>query len=491
MSEYAESVRSSRVSSILKTPIRFQLHLSKNLRNIIQQHINGESVREYENLVVSIRDAELLDSDIRELLSEASHCISLLNKDLRFLVEAILSIKWAHRSEAVVSEYRSFILNLLSAHNYHARYAIDKLVFNFFPTDDDEWPDGIPTDEDYQKCVNIHSVFNVLLKVIPMCKELLLKSLRQNFPFYKKSTHTHEYYLHNLLWILDYQPQLRLEILNLIISKLVVLDVNAPKEEIERAEGNDMYDDAVFKMDVDGSDESKSRLTHPVGHTLDVCMDKLLNYIIMECHNTDTGEVDWNKTKGLYQDIISAFDKIILPTYNLHHVQFIMFLLCSFKTAIAEAFLNYLWKKVCTPNTASVIRQTSVGYIASFIARATVVPLSMLKGTIQQMAEWVHSYISAQDELECINSDVRVHTVFYSVCQAVFYVIAFRQSDLVKTRKNIAFLNSLNLGKIVTCRLNPLRKRVLSQQVITFWILFFHLIHIFSLDLAKKFSPSI
>lgn len=148
MSEYAESVRSSRVSSILKTPsiqsrlssakspnkVRFQLHLSKNLRNIIQQHINGESVREYENLVVSIRDAELLDSDIRELLSEASHCISLLNKDLRFLVEAILSIKWAHRSEAVVSEYRSFILNLLSAHNYHARYAIDKLVFNFFPS---------------------------------------------------------------------------------------------------------------------------------------------------------------------------------------------------------------------------------------------------------------------------------------------------------------------------------------------------------------------
>lgn len=52
------------------------------------------------------------------------------------------------------------------------------------------------------------------------------------------------------------------------------------------------------------------------------------------------------------------------------------------------------------------------------------------------MAEWVHSYISAQDELECINSDVRVHTVFYSVCQAVFYVIAFRQSDLVKTRKS-------------------------------------------------------
>ncbi|KRT84891.1 hypothetical protein AMK59_856 [Oryctes borbonicus] len=208
-------------------------------------------------------------------------------------------------------------------------------------------------------------------------------------------------------------------------------------------------------MDVD--EDNKPRMLHPIGNTLDVCMDKLFNYIIMECHNTETSEIEWAKTKRVYQDIISVFDKVILPTYNLHHVQFIMFLLCSLKTSLAEAFLNYLWKKVCTPSTASVIRQAAVAYIASFIARASIVPLSMLKGTLQQMSEWIHSYISAQDGLECVNTDVRIHSVFYSVCQALFYVIAFRQSDLVKTRRNIGFLNTLSLGKIVTCRLNPLR----------------------------------
>lgn len=63
----------------------------------------------------------------------------------------------------------------------------------------------------------------------------------------------------------------------------------------------------------------------------------------------------------------------------------------------------------------------------------------MLKGTLQQMAEWIHSYIANQDGNEYINGDIRVHSVFYSVCQGLFYVIAFRQNDLVSTRKSMLY----------------------------------------------------
>lgn len=59
----------------------------------------------------------------------------------------------------------------------------------------------------------------------------------------------------------------------------------------------------------------------------------------------------------------------------------------------------------------------------------------MLKGTLQQMADWIHGYIANQDGLECVNNDVRIHSVFYSVCQSLFYVIAFRQKDLFSCRK--------------------------------------------------------
>lgn len=60
----------------------------------------------------------------------------------------------------------------------------------------------------------------------------------------------------------------------------------------------------------------------------------------------------------------------------------------------------------------------------------------MLKGALQQMADWIHAYISNQDGLECVNSDVRVHSVFYAVCQGLFYVIAFRHHDLLSTKKS-------------------------------------------------------
>lgn len=52
-----------------------------------------------------------------------------------------------------------------------------------------------------------------------------------------------------------------------------------------------------------------------------------------------------------------------------------MFLVCSFKPSISEAFLNHLWRKVGNPNVASIIRETAVNYIASLIARATFIPL--------------------------------------------------------------------------------------------------------------------
>lgn len=67
----------------------------------------------------------------------------------------------------------------------------------------------------------------------------------------------------------------------------------------------------------------------------------------------------------------------------------------------------------------------------------------MLKETLQQMASWIHSYIVTQDGLECINSDIRVHGIFYAVCQALFYIVAFRYRDLVNTRKSTVTLQFL------------------------------------------------
>lgn len=146
MSIYSGRSKRSRLSSILKTPtiksrhllktptkVRFVLPHDKKVREILDNFVKGENVRDYENLVLLIRDSELTEDDIRNLLLEATHCISLLGHELRLFVEAILCLQWTNRSKGVVSEYQSFLFNLLSAHNYHAKYAIDCLVQNFLP----------------------------------------------------------------------------------------------------------------------------------------------------------------------------------------------------------------------------------------------------------------------------------------------------------------------------------------------------------------------
>lgn len=78
---------------------------------------------------------------------------------------------------------------------------------------------------------------------------------------------------------------------------------------------------------------------------------------------------------GVYQDMLKVFDEVILPTYNTHHVQFVMFVICCFKSTLTEAFLNYLWKKACLLNEPAVLRQTAVSYIGSLIARGAFVTM--------------------------------------------------------------------------------------------------------------------
>lgn len=149
--------------------VRFILPHSKKVRNILKDYIKKNNVKEFENLVVLIRDSDLLDSDISSLLNEATECISLIKQELRLFVEAILTINWLDRDDAVIREYQSFIVNLISAHNYHADFVILKLVSLFLPNPaDPEWINGKPSTQDHKKYNAVHSLLHELLRIVPL-----------------------------------------------------------------------------------------------------------------------------------------------------------------------------------------------------------------------------------------------------------------------------------------------------------------------------------
>lgn len=92
------------------------------------------------------------------------------------------------------------------------------------------------------------------------------------------------------------------------------------------------------------------------------------------------------------------------------------------------------------------------------------------------MCDWLNGYIERQETNSEPNREMLAHSVFYAVCQAVFYVIAYRHDELADSKKSncilpkkfssiychyffleLSWLQSLNLMKIVLCPLNPLR----------------------------------
>lgn len=155
------------------------------------------------------------------------------------------------------------------------------------------------------------------------------------------------------------------------------MDVNAPREKIKKK--NDL-DEEIFQFD----DDAKSVKTfgtgftqvdrHVLGHCLDICLNQVFEYFISKSYKS-SGELDWENTKNIFFEMMTVFDQVILPTHDTHHVQFVMFYICSFKSTLTDYFLTFLWKKVCNPNVAPIFRESAVNYIASFIARANFVSL--------------------------------------------------------------------------------------------------------------------
>ncbi|XP_076301490.1 RNA polymerase I-specific transcription initiation factor RRN3 homolog Tif-IA [Lasioglossum baleicum] len=468
------SSRVSSVSSILKAPgVRSQLirqsnrvyfKLPKNLKNIIYNFENGSVTKDYEDLICVLRDSNIKDTDLIEFLGNVRQCISLLTPVHKLFVETLLQLKWTNRSSEVASAYKTFIEDLICMQIHYAKNVIDNLVEQFKPEDNDEvkWEAGECKEEDVQRLNHLHDILRKILIVVPMSSKLLLQSLRGRFPYIAHGTHMHEVYVYALLQVLEYAPQLRSDILSLIINRLMVLDVNIPRLETDN-EDEDLMDDSS-ECDsttgnennvVDDNDITETDKIHPIAHKLDVCMELILKYMHDFCFVEEVLQVE--PLKSLYFDLLQIFETVILPTHASQYVQYIVFYICSFKTAVAEAFIDWLWRKVTDPNIPPIIRRSSVAYIASFLVTANFVTTGIVKVVQFKLCKWIHDYINMQDHSSYINNENKDHTVFYSVCQALFLIICKRHNDYPDSKKYMLYLQELNLAKIITSKLNPLK----------------------------------
>ncbi|XP_028268436.1 RNA polymerase I-specific transcription initiation factor RRN3 [Parambassis ranga] len=459
----------------LNTPPMKTVRFGGSVAETLEKHKRGDS-SDYELLKHQLTDPEIKDGQIINWLQEFRNCVTKLNKEHEQLIYTILRLPWVGRSQAVVEEYMAFLGNLVSAQTVYLCTCLKMVVSHFTPKRVTICEGGVDIsdsdDEDENLAKNFdqcHQALQLIIRYVPSTSRFLMPILHENFPFIQKSSSTLECYVHNLLRVTVYIPSIRRDILELIIGKMLKLDVSASRADIEEAEENAAHnhtaerqtEEGLFDMDEDMSEDRPSTTTltaHPVAERLDTLMAVMMAYIKDACHINGLFHAD--RTKELYKDLLSVFDKLILPTHASCHVQYTLFYLCSFKLALTEAFLDHLWKILQNPSQPAVLRQSAAGYMGSFLARAKFIPVVTVRACLDLLLSWIHRYIDSQDSSgRQVCCDISLHGPFYTACQAAFYAIIFRHRAMLEAnmKKGLEYLQSLNLERVVMCQLNPLK----------------------------------
>ncbi|XP_077411765.1 RNA polymerase I-specific transcription initiation factor RRN3 [Vanacampus margaritifer] len=459
----------------LNTPPLKTVRFGGSVVETLAKYKQGD-LSDYELLKHQLSDPEIKDAQIITWLQEFRNCIAQLTKDHEQLIYTILRLPWVGRSQAVVEEYMAFLSNLVSAQTVFLCACLKMVVSHFTPkrvaiceagvdiSDSDDDDENLP--RNFNQC---HQALQVITRFVPSTSHFLVPILQDSFPFVQKSSRTLECYVHNLLTVTVYIPNIRRDVLEIIIGQMLKLDVSASRSDIEEAEENilqsqqagDSTEEALFEMDEDlptGQPPNLRDMAHPVAERLDSLMTILLAYIKDVCHVNGTLHTD--RTKELYRDLLDVFDKLILPTHASGHTQYMLFYLCSFRLALAEAFLEHLWKILQSPSQPAVLRQAAAGYMGSFLARAKFIPVLTVRACLDLLISWIHRYIDGQDSKgrqACC--DISLHGPFYAACQAVFYTLVFRHGAILagNMKKGLEYFQSLNLERVVMCQMNPLK----------------------------------
>uniref|UniRef100_A0A8C5GV80 RRN3 homolog, RNA polymerase I transcription factor n=1 Tax=Gouania willdenowi TaxID=441366 RepID=A0A8C5GV80_GOUWI len=447
----------------LNTPPMKTVRFGGRVTDMLDKQQRGDST-DYELLKHQLTDPDIKDAQIINWLQEFRSCVTQLSKEHEQLVYSVLRLPWAERSQAVVDEYMSFLSNLVTAQTVFLCICVRMVVSHFTPS---RFQSNITIficsdlPRTFERC---HQALQLISKYVPSTSRFLLPILQENFPFIQKSSRTLECYIHNLLRVTVYLPVIRRDVLELIIGKLLKLDVRNAKRKLFTCCVASRHRGAAFVcvcQDEDTPPEhlpSSTLMAHPEAEKLDALMSVLMAYIKDVCHINGCLHVD--QTKDVYRDLLSVFDKVILTTHASCHVQYLLFYLCSFRLALAEAFLDHLWKILQNLSQPAVLRQAAAGYLGSFLARAKFVPVHTVRACLDLLLSWIHGYIHNQDGSGSpVCCDISLHGPFYAACQAAFYTLVFRHRALLEAdmRKGLEFLQGLNLERVVMCQLNPLK----------------------------------
>lgn len=435
------------------SPRRSGVHFAPppNLGEILTKYNKGDNnVIELEGFITHMRNQR--GTALIAWLQSLQENIVHLKPKLEHFVLATLHIPWIGQEKPVVSAFKHFLANLVSAHSFYTKPITQMLLKNFNSRAKTEEE----LDQEKLVFVNTHDALRGILEVSPLgAKQAILHYVKVSMPFMLiQVSSIHTKYIENIIHLTEYlgSEEERLAILKIVVDRLVQLDAYLPKLN-EYEDDDDDEDEELFPLERPAVKPTDAEIAKA---NLDQAMVVMFKYISQRYESGDA--------IGLYSDLLHVFELFILPTYATGHVQFLLFhfLTLDQSRKFTANFLEWLWRKFQSPNTPQIIRQSIIAYMASLMARAKHVDINQSASYLEKIVAWIHAYIGARDggtqsAQDYKYVDPKAHGPFYAACQSTFYLFAFRHQEFVHNEKWISFLRGLNFSTIVTANLNPLR----------------------------------
>jgi RNA polymerase I-specific transcription initiation factor RRN3 len=426
--------------------------IKEEVRKAILQKSTGESeaYEEIKHLFDEKPDSEDAPSTtlLRKYLYALIHNANSLTGRFSDLVNTVLTTQWLAHDEPFASAYIRFLGQLGSSHTAYIPAIMRTLVANFAHLSMSAGVIARTTRVIRQKLIaRVHLALKYILQLIPTSSGALLSVLPKEYPYIDDTRKSHVEYAKNLLKVIDYAPELKSDILDLITARLIKIDVEVQMDLEELEEDADellvddkkrtLGDEDEIELSDNESDEEddddfdtaaelnaqRIKTTKASVEKMDILMDLLFDYHSSKSINPDQASLTMNL-------LLSQFSKTVLPTYRSRHTQFLLFHFAQKSPEATEVFLQQLLSILTSKQNTSILRMSAAAYLGSFIARGAHISSDDVFATFQALSDFIHT-CRMDYEPRCAGPNLKAFGPYYAAFQALTYIFCFRWRDLL------------------------------------------------------------
>lgn len=205
-----------------------------------------------------------------------------------------------------------------------------------------------------------------------------------------------------------------------------------------KSPGVDDLDDDASDLESVASDESDDRheLSGKILKTAQHIqkMDSIMD-TLFRLYEPIFADPDSDGARDIFDNLLSEFVNIVLPTYSSRHTQFLIFHFSQLSEDLTDRFAGVLLDIAFGNQNSMVTRQNAAAYLASFAARGKKVPAESVRTICTVLIKHVDSYRYRHQATA--KPDLRRFTPYYALFQGLLYIFCFRWRDLVVDAPNV------------------------------------------------------